>query len=78
MARQPDPLHRLMDRGRGAFCRTDKEGIALNEPPRSLEPTRNKDNPRGVRHPGKTEQDQMPVDKRPRVIAAKKRSAKED
>jgi hypothetical protein len=74
MAAQPTPLHRIMDRGRGEFCRTDKEGNALNEPPRSLEPVRSASNPRGVRHPGKTAQDFMPVDQRPRVIAAKARA----
>jgi hypothetical protein len=76
MAKQQDPLHRIMDRGRGAFCKTDKEGNALNEPPRSLEPLRSASNPRGVRHPGKTAQDFMPVDQRPRVIAAKARLEK--
>jgi hypothetical protein len=57
----------------GAFCKTDKEGNALNEPPRSSRATAQQaSNPRGVRHPGKTAQDfRCRSIKRPRVIAAK-------
>lgn len=66
-------LYRVMDRGRGAFCGTDKQGNPLPMPPRDLAPTRSKDNPRASRHIDKTAQDRMPVAERPRVIAANQR-----
>lgn len=42
--------------------------------PTEREPKRDREhNPKGVRHPFKTKQDYMPVAKRPRYIAWKKR-----
>lgn len=65
---------RVMDPGRGAFCATTKAGAPLCLPPTKREPKQDREkNPRGVRHPFKTEQDHMPVAKRPRVQAAIKR-----
>lgn len=63
-----------MDPGRGEFCDTDKNGTPLNSPPRRLEPLQTQDNPRGVRHPNKTRQDQMPKDLRPRVREAQRQA----
>lgn len=73
MASQPTPLYRVMDRARGEFCSVDKQGVAQNYPPRSLDPVNSASNPRAVRHIDKTMQDLMPVAQRPRVIAALKR-----
>lgn len=73
MASQPTPLYRIMDRARGEFCSTDKQGVAQNYPPRSLDPVKSHANPRAVRHIDKTEQDHMPPAQRPRVIAAQQR-----
>lgn len=56
-------ITREFDIGRGSFL------VDPHEPVISLE------NPRGVRHRNKTEQDKMPVGSRPRVIAANKRAA---
>lgn len=67
---------RIMDPGRGAFCATTKNGVPLNAPPEKREPVMHREtNPRGVRHPYKTQQDRMPVEKRPRVQAARKRAS---
>lgn len=67
-------LARLRDPGRGDFCAATKSGIPLPFPPTRREPIANREtNPRGVRHPYKTLQDSLDVEKRPRVHAARKR-----
>lgn len=62
---------RTFDPGRGEFCATTKQGNPLPFPPVKREPK----NTRGIKRPGKTFEDSLPVDKRPRVEAANKRRA---
>lgn len=67
----PTPIYQIVDPGRGMFCAVDKAGNAMNLPPVQREPVVNREtNPRGVRHIAKTEQDFLPVAKRPRVKPA--------
>jgi hypothetical protein len=67
-------LARVQDPGRGFFCAVTKRGEPLNAPPRKLEPIVDRvKNPRGVRHPFKTQEDNQPKAQRRRYQEWEKR-----